>query len=72
MYNLIHPEVAGKLLDRKLDRILQTGAEVVVMGNPGCLLQIAAGLRRRGSPVRTVHTVELLDLAYRGTDAQPG
>ncbi|MFB3817717.1 MAG: (Fe-S)-binding protein [Candidatus Methylomirabilales bacterium] len=66
VYNLLQPGVAGKLLDRKLDRILETGAQVVVSGNPGCLLQIAAGLRRRGSPVRTAHTIELLDLAYRG------
>lgn len=66
VYNLLQPGVAGQLLDRKLDRILATGAQVVVSGNPGCLLQIAAGLRRRGSPMRTAHTIELLDLAYRG------
>jgi glycolate oxidase iron-sulfur subunit len=66
VYNLLQPGVAGTLLDRKLDRILETGAQLVVSGNPGCLLQIAAGLRRRGSPVRTAHTIELLDLAYRG------
>jgi glycolate oxidase iron-sulfur subunit len=67
MYNLVHPEVADRLLDRKVDRILQTGARLVVMGNPGCLLQIAAGLRRRGSPIRTAHTLEVLDASYRGT-----
>jgi glycolate oxidase iron-sulfur subunit len=66
VYNLLQPGVAGQLLERKLDRILETGAQILVSGNPGCLLQIAAGLRHRGSPMRTAHTVELLDLSYRG------
>jgi glycolate oxidase iron-sulfur subunit len=66
IYNVLHPEVARKLLDRKLDRIAATGAETLVSGNPGCLLHIGAGLRARGSLMRTAHTMELLDLAYRG------
>jgi len=66
VYNLLHPEVAREFLDRKLDRLAQTGAQVVVSGNPGCLLQINLGLRQRGLPMRAAHTVELLDWAYRG------
>jgi len=66
VYNLLHPEVAKEFLNRKLDHLAETGAQVVVAGNPGCLLQIAAGLRERGMPMRAAHTVELLDWSYRG------
>lgn len=64
IYNLTHPEASGRLLERKIDRILETGAELVVTGNPGCILQIGAGLRARGSPVRVLHPVSLLRAAY--------
>lgn len=64
IYNLTHAESAGQLLERKLDRIAETGAELVVTGNPGCMFQIASGLRARGSPVRVVHPVSLLRIAY--------
>jgi glycolate oxidase iron-sulfur subunit len=66
IYNLLHPEVAREFLNRKLDRLAETGAQVVVSGNPGCLLQIAMGLRERGLPMRAAHTVEVLDWSYRG------
>lgn len=64
IYNLTEPEMAGRLLRRKIDRILATGAEAVVTANPGCILQIAQGLRARGSRVRVLHLVEVLDRAY--------
>jgi glycolate oxidase iron-sulfur subunit len=70
IYNLLHPEVAKEFLDRKLDRLTETGAQFVVAGNPGCLLQIAAGLRARKMPMRAVHTIELLDCSYRGITPQ--
>jgi glycolate oxidase iron-sulfur subunit len=66
VYNLLHPEVAREFLNRKLDRLAETGADVVVAGNPGCLLQIAAGLRERAMPMRAAHTIELLDWSYGG------
>jgi glycolate oxidase iron-sulfur subunit len=65
VYNLLHPELAQQFLDRKLDRLAETGAQVVASGNPGCTLQMAMGLRQRGLPLRAVHTVEVLDWAYR-------
>lgn len=64
IYNLTHPEAAGELLQRKVGHILATGAELVVTGNPGCVLQIAAGLEAEGSPVRVLHPVSLLRVAY--------
>jgi glycolate oxidase iron-sulfur subunit len=65
IYNLIQPEMADKLLQRKLDHIAATGATIVATGNPGCLLQIQNGLRARGTPVECVHPVSLLAQAYR-------
>jgi glycolate oxidase iron-sulfur subunit len=65
IYNLIQPEMADKLLQRKVDHIAATGATVVATGNPGCLLQIQNGLRARGLQVDTVHPISLLAQAYR-------
>jgi len=59
-YNLTEPAMAERLLVRKVERILATGAEILVTGNPGCMLQIEAGLRARGSAVRVLHTVEVV------------
>jgi glycolate oxidase iron-sulfur subunit len=70
IYNLTHPEAADRLGRRKIEHILETGAEMVVTGNPGCMVQIAAGLRAIGSPIRVVHPVSLLRAAYE-LPAQP-
>jgi glycolate oxidase iron-sulfur subunit len=64
VYNLTHPDAANRLGERKIERIVETGAELVATGNPGCMLQISAGLRARGSPVRVLHPVSLLRAAY--------
>ena len=63
VYNLLQPEPASRLGDRKAQAILATGAELVVAGNPGCTLQIQAALRRAGSTLKVRHTIELLDAA---------
>jgi glycolate oxidase iron-sulfur subunit len=65
IYNLIQPETAGDLLDRKVRHIRSTGADIVATGNPGCLLQVLSGLRRSGSNVKVVHPISLLAEAYR-------
>jgi glycolate oxidase iron-sulfur subunit len=65
-YNLIQPEMAGRLQERKVDNIVATGADAVVTANPGCIIQIAQGLKARGHPVTVLHLVELLDRAYGG------
>jgi len=65
IYNLIQPEMADKLLQRKLDHIAATGATIVVAGNPGCLLQISNGLAARAANIEVVHPVTLLARAYR-------
>jgi glycolate oxidase iron-sulfur subunit len=60
-YNLLQPELAGRLLARKVANIEATGAEVVAAGNIGCMVQIAGG-----TELPVVHTVELLDWATGG------
>ncbi|OLB53554.1 MAG: hypothetical protein AUH99_02260 [Candidatus Rokubacteria bacterium 13_2_20CM_2_70_11] len=64
IYNLTQPEMATRLLHRKVSHILATGAGAVVTANPGCILQIQAGLAAHRSGVRVLHLVELLDRAY--------
>jgi glycolate oxidase iron-sulfur subunit len=64
IYNLTEPELAQRLLARKIGHLEATGAEAVVTANPGCILQLAAGLRQRGRPMAVLHIVELLDRAY--------
>jgi len=61
---ITHYETSRKVLDRKLDNIARTGARIVASGCPACRMQLNAGLRRRGLPVRVVHPVALLDEAY--------
>jgi glycolate oxidase iron-sulfur subunit len=63
IYNLTEPEMAARLLERKVGHVLATGAEAVVTANPGCILQIQAGLRARGRDVAVLHVVEILDRA---------
>jgi glycolate oxidase iron-sulfur subunit len=62
-YNLQQPEMADALLARKLDAIEQSGADVVVSANPGCMLQVQSGLIERGRPLEVLHVVEVLDRA---------
>jgi glycolate oxidase iron-sulfur subunit len=61
IYNLLEPEAAGQLRDRKVKHVIDTGAEAIISGNPGCLLQIATGLEEAGRPVRIMHLVEVID-----------
>lgn len=60
-YNITEPELAERLQRRKIDNILKTGAEVVVTTNPGCILQIRAGLAKAGrKDVKVVHIADYL------------
>lgn len=72
VYNLLHPEPANQLGDRKVENLLATRAQAVISANPGCLLQLMSGLRRRGqATMPTFHLVELLDASIRNV-ALPG
>ena len=70
IYNVTQPEMAAQLGARKLNNAQTTNAEVLVTANPGCHLQLAGGLRRRGSTMRVRHIVEMLDAAYAGDARQ--
>jgi glycolate oxidase iron-sulfur subunit len=66
VYNLLNPEPASQLGDRKVEKLLATRAEAVISANPGCLLQLMSGLRKRGlQTMPTFHMVELLDASIR-------
>jgi len=65
IYNLVEPETSDAVLAPKLARLAETGAEFVATGNPGCMMQLGAGLLRSGSRARVVHPIELLDASYR-------
>ena len=67
-YNLTEPEMAERLQRRKIQNILKTGAEVVVTTNPGCILQLRAGLRKAGADrIQVVHIADFLDQALQAS-----
>jgi glycolate oxidase iron-sulfur subunit len=70
IYNLIEPAVSDAVLAPKLRCIAATGASLVATGNPGCLMQLGAGLLRSGSATRVVHPIDLLDAAYAADAAR--
>jgi glycolate oxidase iron-sulfur subunit len=71
VYNLLQPEPAQQLGDRKVAHLLATHADAVVSANPGCLLQLSSGLRRAGQKeLPTFHMIELLDASIRGVSPE--
>ncbi|MFC1935282.1 (Fe-S)-binding protein [Chloroflexota bacterium] len=69
LYNVLQPEMSQRLLEDKVQAILDTQAEVVASANPGCMMQIEAGLKRADGNVRVCHVVDLLDEAYKQNEA---
>jgi glycolate oxidase iron-sulfur subunit len=67
IYNITQPEMSQKLLQRKLANIAKTRAQVVASANPGCSVQLEAGVRQATLKLRIVHPVSLLAEAYRST-----
>jgi len=65
IYNVTEPEMSGRLMREKAEAVVSTGAAVVASGNPGCTMQLLAGLAEIGSSTTVVHPVELLDAATR-------
>jgi glycolate oxidase iron-sulfur subunit len=64
IYNILQPDMAGQLLEKKMGNANSTRAEVIVTANPGCMLQLRAGVAQFGSGQRVAHVVEILDQAY--------
>jgi glycolate oxidase iron-sulfur subunit len=71
IYNLLNPEPARELADRKAGNVRATGAELLITANPGCLMQIDSALRRAGSAMTLAHTIEVLDASLRGASVGP-
>ena len=66
IYNITQYDLSMRILDRKIEDIRKTDAEILATGNPGCILQIGYGLRKAGdSKTRVMHPIELLDQAYQ-------
>jgi glycolate oxidase iron-sulfur subunit len=67
IYSLLHRDMAQAVLDLKIEEIASAvpRPDVLLTGNPGCLMQIGAGLRAARLPIPVAHPVELLDLSYR-------
>ena len=72
IYNITQPEMSARILEEKIANIERSGADLVATGNPGCILQIRAGLRSKNLPIRVVHPIELLDEACQTTERQAG
>jgi glycolate oxidase iron-sulfur subunit len=65
IYNLQHEELSEAILAQKIAHLKESGADIVVTSNPGCLLQIEAGVKRASLPIRVLHIAQLLDEAYQ-------
>ncbi|HLN01494.1 MAG TPA: heterodisulfide reductase-related iron-sulfur binding cluster [Bryobacteraceae bacterium] len=66
IYNVVENEMAMAVLEKKMQHVNSTGAEVIATANPGCMLQLEAGARLHGHGQRVMHVVEILDQAYGG------
>jgi glycolate oxidase iron-sulfur subunit len=66
IYNIVQPATAAELGDRKAVHVLATEPDAYASGNPGCLVQVTAALRRAGRPTPAFHPIELVDASIRG------
>jgi glycolate oxidase iron-sulfur subunit len=64
IYSLLQPSLSHAVLRRKLEALAAEAPDLVVTGNPGCAMQIAAGLAASGAPAAVAHPVEILDASY--------
>ncbi|MFI5892360.1 (Fe-S)-binding protein [Actinoplanes sp. NPDC051513] len=69
VWNVLNPEPAAALGDRKATNVLATGASLLVTANPGCLMQVAAAVQRQGGEIALAHTAQVLDASIRGLGA---
>ena len=71
LYNVLQPHMSSDLRRAKADAVAETGVSVVASANPGCVMQLAAGVREVGADVEVLHPVELLDRAYAASVPAP-
>lgn len=65
IYNVTHHETSMQILDRKLEHVERSGADVLLTANPGCLLQLAWGVKQRGLDMKVMHVTEMLSKSLR-------
>jgi glycolate oxidase iron-sulfur subunit len=65
IYNVVQYAMSMQILKHKMESVNATQAQIIATANPGCMLQLQAGVRMHGSGQRVMHVVEVLDLAYR-------
>jgi glycolate oxidase iron-sulfur subunit len=70
IYNILRPEMAEQLGDRKAHHVMETSAEEVITANPGCAMQLKASLDRNGGTVKVRYLVDLLDESYGGAQTK--
>jgi glycolate oxidase iron-sulfur subunit len=68
---MTQPQMSQRLLQDKMDDVMQTGCGVIATANPGCMLQLDLGVRLRDGSQEVVHVVELLDRAYQNETSAP-
>ena len=66
VYNVVQNEISMKILDEKMEYVAMVEPQIVVTANVGCMLQLAAGAKRKGLVTEVKHVIELLDQAYQG------
>lgn len=71
IYNITNPEMASAVLESKMENVPKD-VEMISMGNPGCMLQMAMGVQKHGRNQKVVHTIQLLDWAYQKEDGKGG
>jgi glycolate oxidase iron-sulfur subunit len=72
IYGLTHPELAGRILADKVNAVQAARAQIVVTPNPGCMMQIGAGLVLAGDATPVLHPVEVLAESYRRSQLPSG
>jgi glycolate oxidase iron-sulfur subunit len=72
IYNVVHTDMSMQLLEKKMQNVNATGAERIATANPGCMLQLRAGVVKYGRGQRVSHVVEILDEAYRAANRAAG
>ena len=70
-YSLTETEMSLELLERKMDAVMESGANILVTANPGCQIQLAWGVRRRGIEMEVLHLAQLLDRVYSSEPGYP-
>jgi glycolate oxidase iron-sulfur subunit len=71
IYNIVQREMSRRLLESKMVEVEEARPDIIVTANPGCMIQLEAGVRRAGLNAEVLHVVELIDRAYEGGDSSP-